>query len=573
MKSLLLLLVLLMIFPAFAEKPPGVRGDGTTDDAVALQAALDAIGKAGGTLELPPGQYLLRGALKIPTGVSLKGSWDAPHHGAYDKGSTLLITGGRGDENAAPAITLQPSSALIGFTLLWPEQKFPDIVPYPWAIQGVGMHNTVDNVTFVNAYNGIRIGNIGGSELHLIRNVFGCVLRRGVFIDSTSDIGRLENVHFNPHYWNRSGHSSRPVGVDNPEMAVARYMADNLEAFIFGRTDWEYVANCFVFAAKIGYRFIKTPDGACNGQFMGIGGDYCRTCLQIDEIQDIGIQVTNGEFTSFSGEPNLGVLISPGAGGAAQFVNCNFWATPGGAARLQGNTAVTFGDCHFLDAPTTGTINAERGKLIVRGCNFGKAGPAIVLKAGVKTALITGNLQPAGLQVQNEIGARAQIGFNEAPAELSAAQALHYRLKIGAKGDEEYAIAGWQGQEPSPESPPESGSKSARWTTGNTRLQLPGKSGTAYTLKLWASLPKGAPPQTVAVTGGPKAALKEGQNLVTLQIPAAERKTLEVVISGATWQPSKLQPPLTDMRELGARVYALEMTAAGAENTPPADLN
>src|SRR5207249_405638 len=128
-------------------------------------------------------------------------------------------------------------------TLLWPEQKWPRIVPYPWAIYGRGMHNTVENVTLVNAYNGIKFGGADGSELHLVRNVFGCVLRRGVFVDSTTDIGRLENVHFNPHYWNRSGHSSRPSSETNPDMAVARYMADNLEAFIFGRADWEYVAN------------------------------------------------------------------------------------------------------------------------------------------------------------------------------------------------------------------------------------------------------------------------------------------------------------------------------------------
>ena len=49
------------------------------------------------------------------------------------------------------------------------------------------------------------------------------------------------------------------------------YTTAHLEAFTFGRTDWEYVLNTFVFGAKVGYRFIQTPAGACNGQFSGIG--------------------------------------------------------------------------------------------------------------------------------------------------------------------------------------------------------------------------------------------------------------------------------------------------------------
>ncbi|HTJ79108.1 MAG TPA: glycosyl hydrolase family 28-related protein [Rariglobus sp.] len=415
MKILTLLLALTLSIPLFAaERPAGVVGDGKTDDTAALQAALDAQGKTGGVLELPPGQYLIAGSIQIPEGVTLKGSWEAPHHGAYDKGSTLLLTGGRGNEDASPAITLRPSSMLSGFTLLWPEQKWPDIVPYPWAIQGLGMHNTVENITFVNAYNGIRIGHIGGSELHLIRNVFGCVLRRGVFIDSTTDIGRIENVHFNSHYWARSRHESLPPKSETREHSVSHYMADNLEAFIFGRSDWEYVSNTFVFAAKIGYHFIKTKSGATNGQFMGIGGDFCRAGLQIDAIQGIGIQVTNAEFTSFSGEPNAGVVTSPGAHGGAQFVNCNFWANPGGAARLDGDTSVTFSDCRFMDTPETGTILANNGRLIVKGCSFAKPGVAVNVGAGVKAAILAENLQEGGFQVKNAAGARTQIGLNEA---------------------------------------------------------------------------------------------------------------------------------------------------------------
>lgn len=42
-------------------------------------------------------------------------------------------------------------------------------------------------------------------------------------------------------------------------------------AFVFARTDWEYVFNTFAFGYAIGYHFIASPQGSCNGNFLGIG--------------------------------------------------------------------------------------------------------------------------------------------------------------------------------------------------------------------------------------------------------------------------------------------------------------
>lgn len=409
-----LLACLVFCLPSWAaSKPPGVRGDGRSDDTAALQRALESLTNRGGTLELPPGQYLIAGSLQIPTGVTFKGSWESPHHGAYLKGTTLLFTGGRGNEKATPAITLQQSSALHGFTFLWPQQKWPHIVPYPWAIQGIGMHNTIENITFVNAYNGIRLGHIAGSELHLVRNVFGCVLRRGIFVDSTTDIGRLENVHFNPHYWNRSGHSSRPLQDGNPDLKIAEYTTAHLEAFIFGRSDWQSVNSCFVFGAKIGFHFIRTPSGAANAQLLGVGADFCRTSVQIEELQRLGAQFTNSTFMAAGGAPGTTVVTTPMAGGAVTFLNCTFWEAPGGIGQLDGLTNVNFSDCQFFGGAKKGAIRATQGFLTVRGCTFAGQQLSIVLDSNVRAAIIIGNMQSRGLKIQNAIGERAQIGLNE----------------------------------------------------------------------------------------------------------------------------------------------------------------
>ena len=40
---------------------------------------------------------------------------------------------------------------------------------------------------------------------------------------------------------------------------------------MFARTDWEYVLNTFAFGYAIGYHFIASKEGSCNGNFLGIG--------------------------------------------------------------------------------------------------------------------------------------------------------------------------------------------------------------------------------------------------------------------------------------------------------------
>ena len=56
----------------------GAKADGTSDDTAAVQKALDAAGQQGGVVRLPAGKYLVAGSLKIPEGVALVGSNQAP---------------------------------------------------------------------------------------------------------------------------------------------------------------------------------------------------------------------------------------------------------------------------------------------------------------------------------------------------------------------------------------------------------------------------------------------------------------------------------------------------------------
>ena len=72
-----------------------------------------------------------------------------------------------------------------------------------------------------------------------------------------------------------------PLPLSLPLLFYARYSGANKafmswqivhgRSFVFARTDWEYVLNTFSFGYAIGYHFIASDKGSCNGNFLGIG--------------------------------------------------------------------------------------------------------------------------------------------------------------------------------------------------------------------------------------------------------------------------------------------------------------
>ena len=392
----------------FCAKDFGAKADGTTDDTASIQAAMDAAGKLGGKVYLPPGKYLVKGNLNVPAGVHVEGVANAPQYSEPLRGSIILATGGRDKEDAPALFEMVDCTSVSGVTIYYPEQKVTDIRPYSWTFHLKGIDNTVENVTLVNSYNGIKIGPEGNVR-HRIRSVYGCVLRRGIFVDACTDIGRIDNVQFHGHWW-----WAGEVG-GNAEI-VNKYMIDNCEAFIFGRTDWEYVTNTFVFPVKVGYKFIQTPSGMCNGQFTGIGADWAQRCIVVEAIQHMGLLITGGQFVAFAGENPIQIEIAPTCKGSVRLVNCAFWgpAVQNVVSHNQNFTSIS--DC-YLSSPHQAMkplVEADAGRLQVRGCSF-EGGPRtdILLGEGLKHAIVSENNGEHGVKVDNRIGAKAIIANNE----------------------------------------------------------------------------------------------------------------------------------------------------------------
>ncbi len=395
----------------FSVLASGAKRDPSTDDTAAIQRALDDAEKSGGVVQLPPGRYLVKGSLRIPANVTLQGVAESPVWSEPLRGSVILATGGRGQEEGPALFEMGHSSAVRGLTVWYPEQQTTNITPYSWTFHLQGHDNTVENVTLINSYNGIRIGPEGNVR-HRIRSVYGCVLRRGILVDTCSDIGRIENVQFHCHWW-----SAPEVGGE--WKPVHEFMWKNCEAFIFGRTDWEYVNNTFVFPVKVGYRFIQTKSGAANGQFSGIGADESQVCVKVEAIQPMGLLISNGQFVCMHGDQRIAVLVENTCQGSVRLVNCAFWGPIRQCVVSHSRSFVSLSDCYL--STTFGGKNTARlplvaadgGKLQVRGCSFGTDEPSIALRAGLQHAIITENNGVKGVEISNEIGEKAILSNNE----------------------------------------------------------------------------------------------------------------------------------------------------------------
>lgn len=386
----------------------GARGDAATDDTAAFQRALDSVHSAGGgTVYAPTGRYLFRGVLTIPEGVTLRGSFGCvpSHTGLRDQGqpkpgedgTVLLVTAGKGKEDGEPFLTLNTNSSVAGLTFYYPEQ-ITDAIPiaYPWTIAMRGKNPAAVDLELLNPYQAIDASR---NERHNVRNICGQPLRRGIWVDAIYDIGRIENVHFNP-WWNGHGR-------------VYQWQTENGEAFLFGRADWEYVLNTFCFGYRVGYKFVRTGTGECNGNFLGIGADDCNRAVLVEQSAPYGLLITNGEFTSFHGDDPTMVEVQPGNHGVVRFSNCAFWGPCNQVAKIAGQGTVGFSDCTFAEwRRDRAAIQVSGGSALIRGCEFRQNQPHILLGEAVDRAVITGNLFAGPAQIQNAGPKRVQIGLN-----------------------------------------------------------------------------------------------------------------------------------------------------------------
>ena len=378
----------------------GAKGDGETNDLAAFEKAMaQAAALGGGIVWVPPGNYLIDGHLDVPRSVVIKGIFEAPIARTQMTGSTLLAVQGEGEPDGEPFITLHDNSTLKGLTIFYPRQTMTNPPkPYPWTIRGRGDNCSLVDVLLVNPYQAVDFGTFPAGR-HYIKNLYAQPLFKGIFVDQCYDIGRIEDVHLWPFWGGWEGD-------------LGRFTREKGTAFIFGRTDWEYVQNCFCIGFSVGYHFISTKAGQPNVVLTQSGSDIGPVAVLVDGTQaHAGISFSNSQFMS-------SVIVSASNQGPVKFTGCGFWGieTTDHHAEIEGTGTVTFTGCHFINwgrkNPDAPALWVKSGAVIVNGCEFIDPKPQVRLDKDVISAVIFGNRLRGGNKIRNDSTGQVEIGFN-----------------------------------------------------------------------------------------------------------------------------------------------------------------
>jgi hypothetical protein len=405
--------------PALAAPPPsptefnvlayGAKADAQTDDTASFTKALSDAGKAGGgVVQIPAGRYRIAGSLDVPSHVTLAGVAHAPARDMAG-GSILQAVSGAGDEQGTPFITLRANATLRGLTVFYPDQvaKNPP-VPYPWCVRGDGDNCSIVDVLLLNPYQAVDFGTRPCGR-HLIRGLYAQPLRRGLYIDQCFDVGRVRDVHFWP-FWNND--------TNGP---VKQFTQTQGEAFLIGRTDWEYFEGCFTIWYAVGYRFMAHPQhGPGNAVFTNCGADIGPVAVRVEAVQDhAGVSFVNGQFMS-------GIEVLPTNRGPVKFTSCGFWGVAEGTEKfmkgharhavIAGSGAVTFSNCHFTawDTRNEGepAIYIDGGRVTVAACEFFDAKRQVVVGEKGGSAVVTGCRFRGGSKLENRGKGRLEESGN-----------------------------------------------------------------------------------------------------------------------------------------------------------------
>ncbi len=386
----------------------GVSPD-AADNTAALQRALNAAGKTGGTVYLAAGRYRINGALVVPSGVELRGSFDVPHH-TISGGTVLLATGGRGKENGAPLISLKPGSGVRGLTVWYPEQDLTAPVAYPWTIRALGPKCRLTDVTIGNAWQGVDFFT-HPSTGHRILYLAGGYLRRGLFVSKSDGGGHVEDVQFNPHYMARLPQGMpQPTYAGDPFGQVIEFQQAKLEGIVFGRCKDQQILRTFLYSALDGLRFAN-DGGGTSGIVINHGTDAGSRAITFDAVGSRGLDLLNTQLVILGKSQVASIVTTPGFAGKVRFLNTQLWAGSR-MARLEGKGRVTLQQFNNLTGPIEVAQGTARFDL---GVFQGNWRPAISLGEDVGAARVVGCIQSKGLLIEDRTGKARRIANSDPP--------------------------------------------------------------------------------------------------------------------------------------------------------------
>jgi len=272
----------------------GAAGDGQTDDAPAISAAIAAAGPGsaptGNTVWFPAGRYLVGSGLVVPPAVTLQGAgWNTPGSQANTfAGSWIFVPAGA---PFSPVTIAGSGGAVRNLAFNVPDQSTAGAPAPAQPMVHITANNAlVEDMFLYNPYVGIYLD---GAAQASIRRVFGQPLQYGIVIDRSQDTNYIDGIHFWP-YW-------QPV-----KLPPAAYQLANGVAIYLLRCDNPHLSNIFAFNYNRGLSLAGSPAGPPHKvHLMNADFDGCVTGVHIGAPGQQGnrasIQMANVSMQSPSG--------------------------------------------------------------------------------------------------------------------------------------------------------------------------------------------------------------------------------------------------------------------------------
>ena len=405
------------------------------DASPALQAVIDELAKAGGgTIFIPAGHVRIATPITLKEGVVLRGDF-LPFQEDRRLGTVFDIVCGKNEPDGKPAFGVERGTGLRELAFWYPEQNASAPVPYPWTVyataKNCGNNFTIFNCVFLNPWKAIHIGP-EWNELHTIRDTRIYPFETGIFLDFTTDIGRLDHVVIeSPKY---AAHFYPGL----PNLANPKLDGINSVGIDIGRSDWEYIRHITVDGMKTGVRFRKGDKGATNAVMAYSSIMFCETALELNELDGIGVSL----YSCALAGTRQAVLTTPRFETVAQFNRCRLTDMRGEAiVRAEGSGLLTFDACDFGQATGDGIV-AEAGRLQFVNCDIALPGNpkdmkpfSIRLAPNVKMAHLLGGSLALWGKVENNA---SNIDFIHSDIDSAFLPPREYKLRTVTPHDFRY---------------------------------------------------------------------------------------------------------------------------------------
>lgn len=240
----------------------GAKGNGTTNDTAAFNAATAWMHAQGGGAVLVPVVPFLIDPIVIPANVTLQGVVQGPFEGNANPATTVIAPTLLVNSTATAFISLSGlSSSVSDILVFYPQQvqptaSTPNVYPATISVPAnQGAANNIRRCTLVNSYIGISISN---GRVIISECKIGA-FSIGILIDPAEDFIMIDTVMIEP-FWNTFLNLAFPQTIDT-------WVMNNSIGIQTGRVDGMTGSNISMFARFTGMNHVDGTQGGISPQY------------------------------------------------------------------------------------------------------------------------------------------------------------------------------------------------------------------------------------------------------------------------------------------------------------------